>query len=217
MKNFITKQEDKFRKAYGRETTVYKRRCVFYASTNEKEFLRDPTGNRRFWPVEIVGVEMGQLNGFDEEVDQLWAEAVVRWKAGETLWINEKDLAKMAEEEQKAHTVVDDWTDEIQGYLDTLLPIEWEDWDRIKRREYFDPFSGTADLGKIPGTEPRTRVSGAEIRWELFGNKSGNANDTSARRIANIMNNLDGWVRIKGTYRDKCYGMVRGWERKEDG
>lgn len=217
IKNFISKQEDTFRKAYGRENTTFKRHCVFYGSTNDQEFLRDRTGARRFWPVEVEGFDNGVLRGFEDEVDQLWAEAVVRWRAGEVLWLDDAEVAGMAREAQEAHTAVDEWVDDIQTYLDTPLPEDWEERDRLQRRAYFDWSSSEAvgDLGgRAAGTVERTRVSGAEIRWELFGTKTGNANDLSARRIANIMNNMPGWRKLKNTYRNKCYGVVRGWERE---
>lgn len=74
------------------------------------------------------------------------------------------------------------------------------------------------DLGsKEEGVVPRTVVSGAEIRWECFGSTSAKGgNDNSARRIANIMNNMPGWRKIKKPYRDKLYGIVRGWERESE-
>ncbi|MDK7829801.1 VapE domain-containing protein, partial [Enterococcus faecalis] len=52
-KHFISKQEDIFRVAYGRHKSYFKRRCVFWGTTNDNEFLRDKTGNRRFWPVDV--------------------------------------------------------------------------------------------------------------------------------------------------------------------
>jgi predicted P-loop ATPase len=215
IKNFISKQEDTFRRAYARETSVSPRRCVFYGSTNDQEFLRDRTGARRFWPVEVIGFDNGVLKGFEDEVDQLWAEAVVRYREGEVLWLDNAEVAQQAAEIQDLHTAVDEWTDEISTYLDTLLPEDWDSRDRMQRRAYFDWQSGGVDdLGaEKPGTVRRVRVSGTEIRWECFGIKSGNANDSSARRISNLMNNMPGWRRIKRVYKDRCYGAVRGWER----
>ena len=215
IKNFISKQEDSFRRAYARENGVYKRHCVFYGSTNDQEFLRDRTGGRRFWPVEVTGFNRGQLKGFEDEVDQLWAEAVVRWRQGEVLWLDDAEVNRMAEEVQDSHTAVDEWQYRIQTYLDTLLPVDWDTRDQQQRRSFFDPDSGLAGLGeREEGTVTRTRVSGAEISWECFGNKANGANDTGPRRIANLLNNMPGWTRIKKPYRDKCYGVVRGWERE---
>lgn len=219
IKNFISKQEDTFRRAYARETETFPRRCVFYGTTNDPEFLRDRTGARRFWPVEVVGFDNGQLRGLEDEVDQLWAEAAVRYRAGEVLWLDDAQIAGMAREAQDAHTAVDDWQYTIQTYLETLLPEDWEERDRLQRRAYFDYESAGAvgDLGAArEGTVPRRQVSTAELRWECFGLKTdGKGNDTSARRIANLMNNLPGWERIRKPYKHKCYGVVRGWERKE--
>ena len=217
IKNFISKQEDTFRRAYAREQGTYRRHCVFYGSTNDQEFLRDRTGGRRFWPVEVIGFDRGQLQGFEAEVDQLWAEAVVRWKQGEVLWLNDAETYAMAEEMQDAHTAVDEWTDDIQTYLETLLPADWADRDRLQRRAWFDWSGGVDDLGgREDGVAVRQRVSGAEIRWECFGLTNGKANDMSARRVSNIMNSMPGWKRLKGPYKDKCYGVVRGWEREEN-
>ena len=219
IKNFISKREDTFRRAYARENGVFKRRCVFYGTTNDVEFLRDRTGARRFWPVEVTGFNHGVLHGLADEVDQLWAEAVVRWRQGEVLWLDNEEEWDLSREIQESHTAVDEWVDSIQTYLDTLLPDDWDTRDRLQRRAYFDWESSAAvgDLGhREEGTVARTRVSGTEIRWECFGTKAGNSNDTSARRIANIMNNMPGWTRIRKPYRDRCYGVVRGWERKEE-
>lgn len=219
IKNFISKQEDTFRKAYGRENTTMKRHCVFYGSSNDQEIIRDRTGGRRFWPVEVKGFDHGWLKGFEDEVDQLWAEAVVRWRSGEPLTMTDEKLWDLAREVQEAHTAVDDWADEIQNYLDTLLPDNWADLDRLQRRAFFDwtyaaSFSDLGSVGKN-GTNLRTKVSGAEIRWECFGTKPGSANDMTARRIANVMNNMPGWKRLAKPYRDKTYGIVRGWERSD--
>ena len=219
IKNFISKQEDTFRRAYARETGTYPRRCVFYGTTNDPEFLRDRTGGRRFWPIEVKGFDNGVLRGLEDEVDQLWAEAVERWREGEVLWLDDSETADLARLAQESHTAVDDWTYDIMTYLDTLLPSDWDGRDVLQRRAYFDWDSthSVGDLGgSAEGTMRRTRVSGAEIRWECFGIRTGNTNDMSARRIANIMNNLPGWTRVRKPYREKGYGIVRGWEREED-
>lgn len=221
VKNFVTKQEDQFRKAFGHEQGIYRRRCVFYGNTNDYEFLRDRTGNRRFWPIGVKDVDRGQLIGLAENRDQIWAEAVVRWKEGETLWLDDAELYDMARQVQEEHTVRDDWADDIEAYLDTLLPEDWDNMDALQRRDYFDFTSNGSYAGlgasKKEGTRRRDRVSGKEIRWELFGirgDQGRGGNDGSARRISNIMNTMPGWKKIKDPYKDRCYGSVRGWERK---
>ncbi|MBQ3425156.1 MAG: hypothetical protein IJH38_08160 [Clostridia bacterium] len=221
VKNFITKKEDKFRKAYAEEDGIYKRRCVFFGTTNNWEFLRDSTGNRRFWPVEVKGFNRGQLIGFADEVDQLWAEAMVRWREGEPLWISDPEIKKLEKAVQDNHTVTDDWRDAITDYLNTLLPANWENMDAQQRRGYFDwsdMYMGICTK-KEEGVKQRDCVSIPEIKWELFGIQVGQEKsgyDFSSRRISNIMNTLRGWKKIDNRYRDKLYGHVSGWERKED-
>ena len=77
-KHFISKREDMFRPAYGRTVETYKRQCVFFGTTNNCDFLRDPTGGRRFMPVD-VRVEFAKKSVItdltDSEIDQIWAEA----------------------------------------------------------------------------------------------------------------------------------------------
>ena len=86
IKQFVTKQHDIYREAYGRRTGKYPRRCVFFGTTNEDTFLRDVTGNRRFWPVDC-GVEEPTKSVFNDldgkEVGQIWAETRVLYLLGE--------------------------------------------------------------------------------------------------------------------------------------
>ena len=83
VKHFISKREDIYRVAYGKRVTKFPRQCVFFGTTNDNEFLRDKTGNRRFWPV-VVGICEKKKNLWDDmieaEIDQIWAEALELWK-----------------------------------------------------------------------------------------------------------------------------------------
>lgn len=78
VKNFITSTTDRYRAAYAHAAKTYPRICVFAGTSNEGAFLRDNTGERRYWimPVEGTG-DHGELHGFENEVDQIWAETVV--------------------------------------------------------------------------------------------------------------------------------------------
>ena len=93
-----------YRAAYGRRTEKYPRRCVFFGTSNDSEFLKDATGNRRFWPVD-VGVHPAQRSVWDDlpqEVDQIWAEAYTYWMIGEPLYLS-KEIEEMAQEQQESH------------------------------------------------------------------------------------------------------------------
>ena len=138
IKLFISKQEDIYRVAYGRRVSKFPRQCVFFGTTNDQEFLRDKTGNRRFWPVD-VGVEERKkslwkdLNQF--EIDQIWAEAVQIWRDGEPLYL-EPDMEAEAMQKQEEHTEESSKAGLIREYLDTPLPEDWTNLDIGARRRY---------------------------------------------------------------------------------
>jgi len=91
VKSFISRRVDKFRPAYGRHTIEQPRRCVFIATTNESRYLRDKTGNRRFWPVEVGKVD---LEGLRRDRDQLFAEAVAAFHNNEPWYLTDKRLLR---------------------------------------------------------------------------------------------------------------------------
>jgi predicted P-loop ATPase len=117
MKLFASKTVDAARPAYGRSRVDRPRRCIFVATTNEDTYLRDTTGNRRFWPVRLHGVipsldgkMMTDLAGIERDRDQLWAEAVAAEATGEPLVIPEA-LWPDAETQQQARVGLDPWAD----------------------------------------------------------------------------------------------------------
>ena len=90
IKQFLSLRTDRFRAAYGRHVKELPRCCVFFGTTNTKDFLQDRTGNRRFWPVDVgvAPVTKGVWTDLPGEIDQLWAEAKVRWQLGEPLYLS---------------------------------------------------------------------------------------------------------------------------------
>ena len=105
VKAFISRTSDRFRSPYGRRTEEYPRQCVFAGSTNNLMFLKDRTGNRRFWPI-TGDKDRKTKNSWDlskDEIDQLWAEAFVYWSEGEPL-VLEGALEEEALRIQLSHT-----------------------------------------------------------------------------------------------------------------
>ena len=85
LKKFLSTAVDMFRPAYARNASEFRRHCIILGTTNELAYLRDLTGNRRIWPVTVGQID---LERFSSDVDQLWAEAVVREEAGESITLS---------------------------------------------------------------------------------------------------------------------------------
>lgn len=114
IKAFISRQVDRFRPPYGRTVIEVPRSCVFIGTCNVDAYLRDETGNRRYWPLKTGRVD---LRGLAAERDQVWAEAVARYRSGAEWWITDSALLATAEEEQASRYVQDSWTDVVAGFL----------------------------------------------------------------------------------------------------
>ena len=208
VKMFISKREDTYRAAYKRFMRSNKRQCVFYGTTNDASFLSDQTGNRRFWAIE-VGAQKPKKSVFkikESTIDQIWAEAATWFKAGESLYLNE-EVSKLATEEQERYTVQDPRLGLVEDYLDKLLPKDWENWDRNKRRDYIQGVGFAADE---EGTIQRTEVSMPELAYELF--KEENIRPFQAKVYHSLMAATPGWKRTHNRRRT-LYGRQFVYER----
>lgn len=113
-KQFFSASTDTYRESYGRRTNDVPRQCVFVGTTNQDEYLKDATGNRRYWPVACTKVDLEQLRDIR---DQLWAEAMFCYEAGEIWWVN-RDETAMFSEAQDERFVVDEWEGPILNWLE---------------------------------------------------------------------------------------------------
>lgn len=191
VKSFITRADDKYRPAYGRAVESHPRGCVIVGTTNtEGGFLRDITGNRRFWPVWVSGKSERKVWDLTE-VDQIWAETLVMYAAGEKLFL-EGDIALAAIEEQRNAMEGDEREGLVIEYLDTLLPARWPTMSVQRRVEYIH--SGD-DLTREIGTVVRTQVCVMEIWCECFGRPRDAIKRTDSYEIQGILSRLDGWER----------------------
>ena len=209
-KNFISKQVDSYRAPYGRRVEDHKRQCVFFGTTNSTAFLRDDTGNRRFWPVRL-GEEPPALTVWGdltpELVCQLWAEAVIRYEEGEPLALD-GELEAVAREQQSEFTEDDARAGEVQAYLERLLPEDWGTRDKVERRAWLSD-----DFGASQGAVRRERVCVAEVWQECFGRDGGSMKRMDANEIRTILRQMPGWKET--TKKQKCgpYGTQRCFER----
>lgn len=118
LKAFLTRQVDHVRMAYGRHVRAYPRQCIFIGTMNleaEPGYLKDSTGNRRFWPVLTDNIN---IPGLREVRDQLFAEATVRYFKGESLFIEDQGAVDQALAEQHARRQVDPWLEKISEWLE---------------------------------------------------------------------------------------------------
>jgi predicted P-loop ATPase len=118
VKSFLSCQFDRYRPAYGRSDISVARQCLFIGTTNATTYLHDPTGNRRFWPVRVGTIRLGKVGPI---VDQLWAEAVEAYRAGETWWLSPK-LERLAAREQQDRIELDPWHDQIAEFVECRSP-----------------------------------------------------------------------------------------------
>lgn len=201
VKNFISKREDTYRGAYARRVKTHKRQCVFFGSTNDDEFLKDATGNRRFFPVAVKRTRKTHIifePEFDAVVDQLWAEAMEGYMLGESLTLSDKAeaIAGGTREEFTERTPIQGL---IEEYLDRLFPAGYEDRFLAQRLDFLN-----GDLGE-EGTEPKNSFSLMELWTEALGRRKDEYTVVKARELSNAVKALKGWKRDKQA-RQKIYG-----------
>lgn len=217
VKSFLSSQDDKYRASYGYHVESHPRQCIVVGSTNsESGFLRDITGNRRFWPVRVSG--KGAFKPWElKEIGQIWSEAMVRLKAGEPLY-----LPPVLEQEAVQAQIDALETDEREGlireYLDILLPENWYELSIYDRRDFIkrDDFAG-----ELTGTMQRQRVCTLEIWCELFGKDPSTMKRQDSYELNGIMRKIEGWEKYTdnkiGNAKVPGYGIQRIFIRKQDG
>jgi predicted P-loop ATPase len=114
IKSFLSRSVERFRAPYGKSYMTYPRQCVMIGTTNDTDYLRDATGNRRFWPIKCEFVDLEWLK---ENREQIWAEAAYRESCGEDHWLQEVDSLSQARIAQEDRQQEDVWEDKIRTYL----------------------------------------------------------------------------------------------------
>lgn len=214
VKAFISTADDKYRPSYGRTVESHPRQCVVVASVNgERGYLRDITGNRRFWVVKLKQTEQKKKYNIDEEYrNQFWAECKKYYEDGEKLFL-EGDLIKDAESVQQSAMEIDERRGPVEEYLEMKLPENWDTMDTFARRQYVE---SKDDPTRAKGVKRREEVSNVEIWAECFGRNVSDLKPTDSYSIAAIMTQIPGWERSRSSKKIPLYGKQRVYTRSEE-
>lgn len=208
VKQFLSRKEDIYREPFGRRTKPFPRKCVFFGTTNDIEFLKDRTGNRRFWPID-VGTHPPRkdvFNQLEEEADQILAEAFMYWQLGEQLFLT-GEAEKEAKEQQDDHRESSAKEGLIQEFVERQVPLGWEKRSVNERRLYW-----SGEFGKIEvETMERDRICAAEIWVECLNGDIKYMKRGDSLEINGILADIKGWKRCNSTARYGCYGTQKGF------
>ncbi len=210
VKQFLSKTHDIYRAAYGKRTDKYPRRCVFFGTSNEVEFLKDVTGNRRFWPVDVgvCPVRKSVWRDLPHEVDQIWAEAYLYWMLGETLYLP-KELEQAAEEMQESHRELSGKEGLIHAFIEREIPSNWDSMGLMARRQFF---SGNMKLPEGETLVKRDKICAMEVWVECLHSEAKYMRRKDSMEINSILASIPGWKRNKSKRRYGPHGIQRGFE-----
>ena len=209
VKSFISRRDDKYRASYGRVVESHPRQTIIVATVNGTGgFLRDPTGNRRFWPVNTPGGKTRHAWDLTpSDVQQIWAEAMVRWKDDERLFL-EGEIRNAANAMQNAALETDEREGMVREYLDRLLPEGWDGLDLYARRSFL---TGGEFGSTEKGVNRRKYVSTMEIWAECLGRDPSAIRKMDSYELGVVLRKL-GWVSGETRKRIPIYGQQRLWE-----
>ncbi len=192
IKTYLTATSDYYRVPYSTVAMDFPRSCVFAGTTNTKDIFRDPTGGRRFWPIEVGKITRGL------PVDQIWAEAMAAYFMGEEPYLQE-DKEALANEEQERYYEEDPREGLVEMFLQRKLPVGYENMSIGDQRMWCaDPTS--------KGEIERTRVCGAEVFQVLFQKPGSDYKTRESREVTTILNRMKGWHRSKVRHYIPNYG-----------
>ena len=214
VKNFLSRTDDVFRASYGRRAQKYPRRCAFFGTANDTNFLRDETGNRRFWPIDcfIHKPKKSIFNDLKDDLEQIWAEACELAKNEFYSLVLSKEAEKIAKEEQEAHSEDNVFKGIILDYLDKKIPKNWNSLDAFAKRTFLDEYEEQVLLHD--DLIQRDKICAAEIWEEALKNSIRFMKKSDSIEINKVLASLKEWEKMKATSKFGKYGVQRGYKRK---
>lgn len=211
VKQFLSKSEDIYRVPFSRRTSSFPRRCIMIGTTNDTEYLRDRTGNRRFWPIDCA-VSKPSKSVFTElepVVDQLWAEAVVYWQMGEKLYLS-NTAAEQAVKAQEEHMEVNAREGIIQEFVSRKVPVDWNKRSLQQRRVFWANEFGQAE--KSDELVKRDKICALEVWCEALGGDVKLLRKSDTREINDILSSIKGLKKSAKAMRFiSDYGVQKGF------
>ncbi len=206
IKQFVSKQTDSYRAAYARRTQDHPRQCAFFGTTNDEEFLRDPTGGRRFWPVNVTNLGRERADEITPQVvDQVWAEIVVKYKTGEE-WYLPENVEAVARKVQEEHTEMNGKQGLVENFLLRKVPKNWDEMNLDQRLLFLSGEFSDDETGLIE----RTKTCAIEIYIELFKGDPKSCTQAVTREINGILRRIPGWE-SRNSIPCGIYGRQRGF------
>lgn len=209
-KQAIASQHDTYREPYGRHPTIRKRQCVFFGTTNNYDFLKDETGDRRYYPIDVNIAKATKSIDNDltpEYVGQLWAEALQLYNSGQSIYIQDSKVLALAEQEQRKHFDESPLQSDIYNFLEIPITSGWYTTSLEGRRKHIMDYQNGNQTVIAFGGYKRDRVSVKEIACELYGYE---LNQPLDRRfsldIARTLTAL-GWLKNGKKMRLNLYGV----------
>ena len=123
IKNFLSTTSDSYRKSYGHVTQTYPRQTVFAGTVNGNEYLSDETGNRRFWPLQMIDGALVDVEGLARDRGQLWAEALHMYRSGTAWWFDEGESATLSAQQAAVRSVDIDETRVVEWLREQEGPV----------------------------------------------------------------------------------------------
>jgi predicted P-loop ATPase len=211
IKTFLSKQEDTYRQAYGRNVETYRRQCVFAGTTNRDDFLTDSTGNRRFWTVKVGDTSNLWSAMTPEVVNQIWAEADIAYSMGENLYLEGQEAIEF-NERQKVYTDIGGKAGLAGEFLEIKVPEDWKNFTVEERLDYLNGF----DFGEPnTGDYDRDKISGIELFVECFNGRPENYTRRDSYEMTDIIRSL-GWESSEKTTRSIAYGCQKYFVKSKD-
>ena len=205
LKSFLTKTHDNYRVPYDRGDVQRARRCVVWGTTNDPKFLRRQEGNRRFLIVHCEEA-VDEETLVPEYIEQVWAEAIVAYRAGEQLYLtpSEEDMAREA---RAVFTQEEPLLGLVASYLDMNVPDHWDLMSPEDRGAWF-----AVDRYISPATDQTQSVTcAAAIYREVMGETKTSIGDRDMHRITDALNSSPGWA--PGGVRKTPYGLQETYVR----